>query len=240
MTLCRSTRVLLWIFSIMRADNRIAEQIKSISDTLPCGVTLIAVSKYHPAEAIMQAYEAGQREFGESKAQDLVKKHECLPDDIKWHFIGHLQSNKIKYIAPFIYIIHSIDSYKLLQEVNRHGEKHGRRIGCLLQIHIAQEESKFGFTPEECLEMLATEEWKALENVEIRGLMCMASNTDDEQQIAGEFAAIQQLFNKIKEKHFASSPNFNILSAGMSDDYPIAVKHGSTHIRVGSRIFNGE
>ena len=224
----------------MKANNRIAEQIMSISDTLPCGVTLIAVSKYHPAEAIMQAYEAGQREFGESKAQDLVKKHECLPDDIRWHFIGHLQSNKIKYIAPFIYLIHSIDSYKLLQEVNRHGEKHGRKIGCLLQIHIAQEESKFGFTPEECLAMLTEESWHSLENIEIRGLMCMASNTDDEQQIAKEFATIQELFNNIKTNHFPDNDRFNILSAGMSDDYPIAIEHGSTHIRVGSRIFNGE
>lgn len=224
----------------MRADNRIAEQIKSISDTLPCGVTLIAVSKYHPAEAIMQAYEAGQREFGESKAQDLARKHECLPDDIRWHFIGHLQSNKIKYIAPFIHLIHSIDSYKLLQEVNRYGTKHGRKIGCLLQIHIAQEESKFGFTTEECLEMLAANEWRTLDNVEIRGLMCMASNTDDEQQIAKEFATIEQLFNRIKETYFADNRNFSILSAGMSDDYPIAIRHGSTHIRIGSRIFNGE
>ena len=222
----------------MKADNRIAEQIKSISDTLPCGVTLIAVSKYHPAEAIMQAYRAGQREFGESKAQDIVKKHECLPDDIKWHFIGHLQSNKIKYIAPFIYLIHSIDSYKLLQEINRHGAKHQRKIGCLLQIHIAQEETKFGFTPEECIEMLADGEWRSLENVEIRGVMCMASNTDDDAQVAGEFAKVQQLFNDIKNRFFADNGNFNILSAGMSDDYPIAIKHGSTHIRVGSKIFN--
>lgn len=221
----------------MKAD-RIAEQIKNISDTLPCGVTLIAVSKYHPAEAIMQAYEAGQREFGESKAQDLVKKHEILPADIKWHFIGHLQSNKIKYIAPFVYLIHSIDSYKLLQEVNRHGEKHSRKIGCLLQIHIAQEETKFGFTPEECMAMLATGEWRTLENVEIRGIMCMASNTEDENQIAKEFAEVQKLFNDVKANFFAGNDNFNILSAGMSDDYPIAINYGSTHIRVGSKIFN--
>ena len=222
----------------MKADNRIAEKIKSISDTLPCGVTLIAVSKYHPAEAIMQAYKAGQREFGESKAQDLVTKHEELPKDIKWHFIGHLQTNKIKYIAPFIHLIHSADSYKLLQEINRHGAKHQRRIGCLLQIHIAQEETKFGFTPEECIEMLTCSEWRTLENIEIRGLMCMASNTDDEAQIAKEFATVQNLFKEIKEKFFTDNDNFNILSAGMSDDYAIAIKHGSTHIRIGSSIFN--
>lgn len=218
----------------------IAEQIKRISDTLPCGVTLIAVSKYHPADAVMQAYEAGQRDFGESKAQDLVKKHDILPDDIKWHFIGHLQSNKIKYIAPFVHLIHSIDSYKLLQEVNRHGEKQNRRIACLLQIHIAQEETKFGFTPDECMEMLSNNEWQSLKNVEIRGIMCMASNTDDESQIADEFSKVQQLFNNIKEKFFAGNDSFNILSAGMSDDYPIAIKFGSNHIRVGSKIFSGE
>ncbi|MBQ2289372.1 MAG: YggS family pyridoxal phosphate-dependent enzyme [Bacteroidaceae bacterium] len=218
----------------------IAEQIKRISDTLPCGVTLIAVSKYHPADAVMQAYEAGQRDFGESKAQDLVKKHDILPDDIKWHFIGHLQSNKIKYIAPFVHLIHSIDSYKLLQEVNRHGEKQNRRIACLLQIHIAQEETKFGFTPDECMEMLSNNEWQSLKNVEIRGIMCMASNTDDESQIADEFSKVQMLFNNIKEKFFAGNDSYNILSAGMSDDYPIAIKFGSNHIRVGSKIFSGE
>ena len=218
----------------------IAEQIKRISDTLPCGVTLIAVSKYHPADAVMQAYEAGQRDFGESKAQDLVKKHDILPDDIKWHFIGHLQSNKIKYIAPFVHLIHSIDSYKLLQEVNRHGEKQNRRIACLLQIHIAQEETKFGFNPDECMEMLSNNDWQSLKNVEIRGLMCMASNTDDESQIADEFSKVQMLFNNIKEKFFAGNDCFNILSAGMSDDYPIAIKFGSNHIRVGSKIFSGE
>ncbi|MBO7271861.1 MAG: YggS family pyridoxal phosphate-dependent enzyme [Bacteroidaceae bacterium] len=218
----------------------IAEQIKRISDTLPCGVTLIAVSKYHPADAVMQAYEAGQRDFGESKAQDLVKKHDILPDDIKWHFIGHLQSNKIKYIAPFVHLIHSIDSYKLLQEVNRHGEKQNRRIACLLQIHIAQEETKFGFTPDECMEMLSNNEWQSLKNVEIRGIMCMASNTDDESQIADEFSKVQMLFNNIKEKFFAGNDSFNILSAGMSDDYPIAIKFGSNHIRVGSKIFSAE
>lgn len=221
----------------MKANN-IAERINSISDTLPGGVTLIAVSKYHPAEAIMQAYEAGQRDFGESKAQDLIKKHEALPDDIKWHFIGHLQSNKIKYIAPYIYLIHSIDSYKLLQEVNRHGEKHNRKIACLLQIHIAQEDTKFGFTPDECMEMLENEDWRALENIEIRGVMCMASNTEDETQIAEEFAKVQKLFKDIKTRFFAENDSFDIISAGMSDDYPIAIAHGSTHIRVGSMIFN--
>ena len=208
-----------------------------MSATLPEGVTLIAVSKYHPVEAIRAAYDAGHREFGESKAQDLVIKHQELPKDIKWHFIGHLQSNKIKYIAPFIHLIHSIDTFKLLQEVDKQGAKTGRRIPCLLQIHIAQEESKFGFTPQECMEMLEEGQWRSLQNVEIRGLMCMASNTEDKEQIASEFSTVQRLFKVIKERFFTGNESFSILSAGMSDDYPIAIEHGSTHIRIGSGIF---
>ena len=222
----------------MKDNNYIAERIKAISATLPEGVTLIAVSKYHPTEAIETAYGAGQRDFGESKAQDLTVKHKALPSDIRWHFIGHLQSNKIKYIAPFIHLIHSIDSLRLLQEVNKQGIKAGRRIPCLLQIHIAQEDTKFGFTPEECLAMLEDGQWRELHNVEIRGLMCMGSNTDNEEQIASEFSAVQELFGRIKELYFHNDGNFSILSAGMSDDYPIAIKHGSTHIRIGSNIFN--
>ena len=217
--------------------NRIGERITALRAALPQGVTLIAVSKYHPVEAVQAAYDAGQRDFGESKAQDLKVKHEQLPKDINWHFIGHLQSNKVKYIAPFVHLVHSIDSYKLLNEVNRQGEKVGRRIPCLLQIHIAQEETKFGFTPQECKEMLAMGEWRNLENIELRGVMCMASNTDDTKQIEEEFATVQRLFNEIKERFFADNERFNIISAGMSDDYPIAIEHGSTHIRVGSSIF---
>ena len=217
--------------------NRIGERITALRATLPQGVTLIAVSKYHPVEAVQAAYDAGQRDFGESKAQDLKVKHEQLPKDINWHFIGHLQSNKVKYIAPFVHLVHSIDSYKLLNEVNRQGEKVGRRIPCLLQIHIAKEETKFGFTPQECKEMLAMGEWRNLENIELRGVMCMASNTDETKQIEEEFATVQRLFNEIKERFFADNERFNIISAGMSDDYPIAIEHGSTHIRVGSSIF---
>lgn len=217
--------------------NRIGERITALRATLPQGVTLIAVSKYHPVEAVQAAYDAGQRDFGESKAQDLKAKYEQLPKDIYWHFIGHLQSNKVKYIAPFVHLVHSIDSYKLLNEVNRQGEKAGRIIPCLLQIHIAQEETKFGFTPQECKEMLTMNEWRNLENIELRGVMCMASNTDDTKQIEEEFATVQKLFNEIKETYFADNERFNIISAGMSDDYPIAIEHGSTHIRVGSSIF---
>lgn len=222
----------------MKANDKIAQEINAINATLPHGVTLIAVSKYHPAEAVMAAYEAGQRDFGESKAQDLVKKHESLPDDIKWHFIGHLQSNKIKYIAPFIHLIHSIDSYRLLQEVDKHAAKACRIINCLLQIHIAEEESKFGFTPEELKAMLEDGAWRELHNIRIRGVMCMASNTDDEEQIEREFSTVESLFYEIKKEYFPDDAGFEIISAGMSDDYPIAIKHGSTHVRVGSRIFN--
>ena len=218
-------------------DNRIGEKIKAVCATLPQGVTLIAVSKYHPAEAVQAAYDAGQRDFGESKAQDLTAKHDALPQDINWHFIGHLQTNKVKYIAPFVHLIHSIDSYKLLLEVNRQGAKAGRRIPCLLQIHIAQEETKFGLTPQECHELLAQSEWRMLKNIELCGIMCMASNTDDTEQIASEFSQAQQLFNEIKERYFADNERFCIISAGMSDDYPIAIAHGSTHIRLGSSIF---
>lgn len=221
----------------MRHKGSIEERIKAIDATLPHGVTLIAVSKYHPVEAIAEAYNAGQRDFGESKAQDLRVKQSSLPDDIKWHFIGHLQSNKIKYIASFIHLIHSIDSYRLLCEVDKHGKKAGRIIPCLLQIHIAQEETKFGFTPDECVEMLEQGEWRSLHNIEIRGIMCMASNTEDTQQINTEFKTAHDLFNEIKERFFRNSAAFDTMSAGMSDDYPIAIENGSTHIRIGSGIF---
>ena len=217
--------------------NHIAERITALRATLPPGVTLIAVSKYHPVEAIQVAYDAGQRHFGESKAQDLTAKHASLPKDINWHFIGHLQTNKVKYIAPFVHLIHSIDSYKLLCEVDRQGAKAGRRIPCLLQIHIAQEETKSGLTPQECRDMLAQGEWQQLSNIELRGIMCMASNTDDTTQLHSEFSQAQQLFTEIKEQYFAGNPRFDIISAGMSDDHPIAIAHGSTHIRLGSSIF---
>ena len=215
----------------------IQENIREVLATLPTGVRLVAVSKFHPVEALQEAYDGGQRIFGESKVQEMTAKHEQLPADIEWHFIGHLQSNKIKYIAPFIHLIHSIDTFKLLQEVDKQGAKTGRRIPCLLQIHIAQEESKFGFTPQECMEMLEEGQWRSLQNVEIRGLMCMASNTEDKEQIASEFSTVQRLFKVIKERFFTGNESFSILSAGMSDDYPIAIEHGSTHIRIGSGIF---
>ena len=215
----------------------IESNIKRISATLPKEVTLIAVSKYHPIESIEVAYRAGQRHFGESKAQDLRIKQQALPHDIAWHFIGHLQSNKIKYIAPFVHLIHSIDSLRLLQEVDKHACRQQRRIGCLLQIHIACEETKFGFLPDECMAMLEGEEWRKLENVEIRGLMCMASNTNNTAQIEREFNDVKSLFDRIRNRFFADKDSFNILSAGMSEDYQIEIKAGCTHIRIGADIF---
>lgn len=215
----------------------IKRNIEKIRATLPDGVTLIAVSKYHPVEAIAEAYSAGQRHFGESKAQDLRIKQQTLPQDIKWHFIGHLQSNKIKYIAPFIHLIHSIDTLRLLQEVDKHAAKAERVIPCLLQIHIAKEESKFGFTPDECRAMLEEGTWRSLKNIQIRGLMCMASNTDNTVQIKEEFLAVKALFDEIKQKYFDGADNFDTFSAGMSDDHRIAIDAGSTHIRIGSDIF---
>ena len=215
----------------------IRERLQAIRSTLPEGVQLLAISKYYPVEAIMEAYDAVQRDFGENKAQDLVAKQQQLPDDIRWHFTGHLQSNKIKYIAPFVHLIHSVDSLQLLKEINKHGVKTGRTISCLLQIHIAQEETKFGFSTEECLAMLASEEWKELKNIHIRGLMCMASNTDDKEQIAKEFATVKSLFDEIRDKWFDDDSEFDTISAGMSDDYLTAVAAGSTCVRIGSSIF---
>lgn len=217
----------------------IAERLCAVRATVPPGVRLLAISKYYPVEAVMEAYNAGQRDFGENKAQDLVAKQQMLPEDIRWHFTGHLQSNKIKYIAPFVYMIHSVDSMQLLREIDRHGAKNARVIPCLLQIHIACEETKFGFTPEECIAMLSTEEWKGLKNVRIRGLMCMASNTDDLQQVASEFVAVRALFDEIRDRWFHEYEEFDTLSAGMSGDYLTAIEAGSTCVRIGSSIFEG-
>ena len=215
----------------------IAENLKQVLAELPQGVRLVAVSKFHPNEAIEEAYQAGQRIFGESKVQEMTAKYESLPKDIEWHFIGHLQSNKIKYMIPYVAMIHGIDTYKLLAEVNKQAGKAGRTVNCLLQIHVAQEETKFGFSPEECREMLDTGEWKALAHVRICGLMGMASNTDNIEQINGEFRLLSSLFKEIKENWFADSDVFRELSMGMSHDYHEAIASGSTLVRVGSKIF---
>lgn len=211
--------------------------LKEIWNSLPPEVRLVAVSKFHPAESIEEAYRAGQRVFGESRAQELKAKYELLPDDIEWHFIGTLQTNKIKYIISYVALIHGIDSFHLLREVDRHAAKAGRKVKCLLQLHIAQEESKFGFTFDECRQMLAEREWEKLEHVELCGLMGMATDTDSEEQIRSEFRSLSKFFHEVKDAFFASRPEFRELSMGMSNDYPLAIEAGSTLVRIGSRIF---
>ena len=215
----------------------IAEKLQQVKATLKPGVRLVAVSKFHPAEALQEAYDAGQRIFGESHVQELVAKQEALPKDIEWHFIGHLQTNKVKYIAPFISLIHSVDSVKLLKEIDKQAAKAERVVDVLLQVHVAKEETKFGFTPDELLDMLATEEWKTLQHVRLAGLMAMATNTDDTAQIAREFDTVSQLFAVVKERFFATEPAFREISMGMSGDYLIAQEHGSTMVRIGTTIF---
>jgi pyridoxal phosphate enzyme (YggS family) len=215
----------------------IAKTIKDIKDTLPEGVKLIAVSKFHPVEAVMEAYNAGQRLFGENKVQEMTAKHEVLPKDIEWHFIGHLQTNKVKYIAPYVTMIHSIDSLHLLTEVNRQAEKANRVIDVLLQIHIAHEETKFGMTFDECRELLNKGSWKTLTHVRICGLMGMATFTDDMEQVEREFVSLQAFLEELKNSWFTGDATFKELSMGMTDDYPIAVRHGSTFVRIGTLIF---
>ena len=215
----------------------IKENLVKVRSTLSDGVRLVAVSKTKPVEMLQEAYDAGQRLFGENKALEMRDKHAVLPQDIEWHFIGHLQTNKIKYIAEYVSLIHSIDSLHLLEAVDKEAEKHDRVIDCLLQVHVAKEETKFGFLPEELREMLDEGEWKELKHVRIRGLMCMATNTDDEAQIHGEFREVKELFEAVKMRHFSTNEAFSELSMGMSDDYRIAIDEGSTMIRVGSRIF---
>ncbi len=215
----------------------ITQNLVQLKASLPQGVTLVAVSKFHPVPALQEAYDAGQRVFGESRAQELVAKQKVLPEDIQWHFIGPLQSNKVKEIAPFITMIHSIDSLKLLQEVNKQAAKHNRVIRVLLEIHVAKEESKHGFTPEECKELLQQISPEMLPNVCICGLMGMATLTDDTALIRSEFQQIKALFDELKSSCFKDRTEFAELSMGMSHDYPIAIEEGSTMIRVGTFIF---
>ena len=215
----------------------IQANLNEVLATLPSHVQLVAVSKFHPIEALQEAYDAGQRIFGESKVQEMTQKYEALPKDIEWHFIGHLQTNKIKYMAPYVALIHGVDSYKLLCEINKQAAKAGRIIPCLLQIHIAQEETKFGFSTDECRAMLEASEWKTLNNIRIAGIMGMATNTEDETQIAKEFHTLSSFFREIKDTYFKDAPEFKEISMGMSDDYPLAIEEGSTLIRIGSRIF---
>jgi PLP dependent protein len=212
----------------------VKENLLKIKSELPNQVTLVAVSKTKANAAILEAYEEEQRDFGENYVQELVTKHEELPKDIRWHFIGHLQSNKVKYIAPFVHLIHGVDSLKLLQEINKQALKNNRTIDCLLQLYIAKEETKFGFSFEECEAALQSETFKSLQNISIKGFMAMASNTENEAQVLEEFNSVKQFAEKTSSLlHFP----FSILSYGMSGDYKIALNAGSTMLRIGSTIF---
>ena len=204
---------------------------------LPEGVRLVAVSKFHPAEYIEEAYKDGQRIFGESHEQELSRKVRELPKDIIWHFIGHLQTNKVKYIAPYISMIDAVDSLRLLKEIQKQAAKNNRVIDVLLELHVAKEETKYGLTLEACRELLEGGEWRDMPNVRICGLMTMASNVDDEVQIRGEFMTALRFFDEVKEKYFSDTDYFTERSWGMSDDYPIAIECGSTMVRVGTKIF---
>ncbi len=211
--------------------------LHDVQSSLPDGVELVAISKYHPNEYIMSAYEEGQRAFGESHEQELRQKAASLPNDIKWHFIGHLQTNKVKYIAPYIDTIESVDSLKLLREINKQAEKNNRIIDVLLELHIAEESTKYGLTLDACRELISQGEWRTMKHVRIVGLMMMASFTDDMQQVAGEFQKASCFFDEMKAQYFASDNNFRIRSWGMSNDYPVAIRHGSNMVRIGTKIF---
>lgn len=212
----------------------IQSQIAELQQTLPKGVTLVAVSKMQPIESLREAYEAGQRIFGESRPQEMCAKREQMPEDCRWHMIGHLQTNKVKYIAPFVEMIHSVDSLRLLDSINREAMKCGRRIDILLELHLATEESKSGFSVEELREVIATEDIKDLAYIRVRGLMTIASNTDDEAVVAGEFKQLKNLFDELKPEF---GEHFDTLSMGMTSDYPLAIECGSTMVRIGSQIF---
>ncbi len=215
----------------------VAQQITGLRKELPQGVSLLAISKYQPIEAIQEAYDAGQRMFGENHIQEMAAKAAVLPKDIEWHFTGHVQTNKIKYMAPFVSLVHAVDSFRLLREIDKHAAKHSRSIDCLLQIHIAQEDTKYGLTIDECRQLLANEPWRELEHVRITGLMAMGSNTDNMEQVRHEFRQMKQLFDELRATYFSNEPSFSQLSEGMTDDYPIAIEEGSTLVRIGSMIF---
>ena len=215
----------------------VKEKLNEVRQSLPEGVRLVAISKFHPEEYIMAAYEEGQRVFGESHEQELARKVQTLPHDIEWHFIGHLQTNKVKYLAPYISMIEAVDSLKLLREIEKQAAKADRVVCVLLELHIAEEATKYGLTLDACRQLLADGEWRQMSHVQICGLMMMASNVDDEAQIAQEFQMAADFFDEIKQQYFSDAPYFCERSWGMSHDYHIAVRHGSTMVRVGTTIF---
>lgn len=214
----------------------ISDNLLNIRHQIPQEVTLVAVSKTKPVSCVEEAYRMGQRDFGENKAQELKDKYEVLPKDIKWHFIGHLQTNKVKYIVPFVYLIHGVDSYKLLMEINKQAKKVNRIIPCLLQFYIAQEETKFGFNLQECREMFDDIYFKNMQNVLIQGVMGMATHTDNQKQQHSEFKTLKNIFETLKQD-YQLSQDFKIISMGMTEDYHIAIEEGTTMVRIGSAIF---
>ncbi|MBO4785840.1 MAG: YggS family pyridoxal phosphate-dependent enzyme [Prevotella sp.] len=218
-------------------EYNVKDNLKKVLDSLPEGVRLVAVSKYHPAEYIMEAYEQGHRIFGESHEQEIRQKVDVLPKDIEWHFIGHLQTNKVKYIAPYISMIDAVDSLKLLREINKQALKNNRVINVLLELHIAEEETKYGFSLDNCRQMLAEGEWRELKNVRICGLMMMASYVEDTEVIRREMLLASDFFDEVKAKYFADDDTFCERSWGMSHDYPIALECHSTMVRIGTTIF---
>ena len=215
----------------------VAENLSKIKEQIPDYVTLVAVSKTKPDEVILEAYQAGHLDFGENKVQDLVAKQERLPAKIRWHMIGHLQSNKVKYLAPFVHMLHGVDSLKLLSVIDREAEKNERIIDCLLQIRIAREETKFGLTEEDLMHLLGSEAFRGAKHVRIRGLMGMATYTENSEQIREEFRQLKRIFDRLKSSQFAGQDSFDQLSCGMSGDFQIAMEEGSNLLRIGSLIF---
>ncbi len=215
----------------------VAENLQVIKEKVPSNVTLVAVSKTKPDEAILEAYQAGHRDFGENKVQDLAAKQERLPADIRWHMIGHLQSNKVKYLAPFVHLLHGVDSLKLLGVINREAEKAGRVIDCLLQIRIALEETKFGLTEEELMLLVRSDAFREMKHIRIRGLMGMATYTENSKQIREEFNHLKRIFDRLKLAQFKNQDSFDQLSCGMSGDFQLAIEEGSNLVRIGSLIF---
>lgn len=215
----------------------VAENLQVIKEKVPADVTLVAVSKTKPDEVIMEAYQAGHRDFGENKVQDLAAKQERLPDDIRWHMIGHLQSNKVKYLAPFVHMLHGVDSLKLLGVINREAEKNERVIDCLLQVRIALEETKFGLTEKDLMQLLRSDVFREMKYIRIRGLMGMATYTENSKQIREEFRQLKRIFDRLKGSQFKNQGSFDRLSCGMSGDFQLAIEEGSNLVRIGSLIF---
>lgn len=215
----------------------VSENLRQLRESIPSGVELVAVSKFHPVEALLEAYETGQRVFGESRANELCDKAKVMPADVRWHFIGHLQTNKVRQILPHVSLIHSVDSARLLSLINSEAARIGRRVAVLLQVHVAREETKYGFAPDELLELVTPQLVADVANVEIVGVMGMASNVDDEQRIREDFRLIRHTFDTLKKGPMSQCDSFTVVSMGMSHDWPIAVSEGADMIRVGTTIF---